>query len=155
MQKLVHVTLSDTDSDGEQLEADDCHTQNVENVNVPVEPVITSDFSIQTSGVAIGSQSGDNASDQHNSKSIGEIVSSLTIDTNGDDTASEGFIETSLSVESKEAAQMIVGSSFNADIEAVAYVWYACYGSNMWKDRFLCYLQGGQVNEIPLFYIRF
>ena len=135
MQKLVHVALSDKESDEEQLEADDGHIQNVENVNVPVEPVITSDFSIQTSGVKIDSQSGDNASgDQHNSKSIDEIVSSLTIDTNGDDTASEGFIAT----------------SFNADIEAVAYVWYACYGSNMWKDRFLCYLQGGQVNEIPL-----
>lgn len=24
-------------------------------------------------------------------------------------------------------------------------VWYASYGSNMWKPRFLCYIQGGQV----------
>ena len=24
-------------------------------------------------------------------------------------------------------------------------VWYACYGSNMWKDRFLCYIVGGKV----------
>lgn len=24
-------------------------------------------------------------------------------------------------------------------------VWYASFGSNMWKPRFLCYIQGGQV----------
>ena len=24
-------------------------------------------------------------------------------------------------------------------------VWYASYGSNMWKDRFLCYIEGGKV----------
>ncbi|KAJ4713183.1 Histone deacetylase [Melia azedarach] len=24
-------------------------------------------------------------------------------------------------------------------------VWYATFGSNMWKDRFFCYIQGGQV----------
>ncbi|MGX1752144.1 hypothetical protein [Sphingobacterium sp. NPDC055346] len=23
-------------------------------------------------------------------------------------------------------------------------VWYACYGSNLLKDRFYCYIQGGQ-----------
>eukprot|EP00898_Chlorokybus_atmophyticus_P004270 jgi/Chlat1/4844/Chrsp31S04807 len=25
------------------------------------------------------------------------------------------------------------------------YCWYASYGSNMWQDRFMCYIQGGQV----------
>lgn len=25
------------------------------------------------------------------------------------------------------------------------YVWYACFGSNMWKPRFLCYIEGGKV----------
>lgn len=29
--------------------------------------------------------------------------------------------------------------------EEKTYVWYASYGSNMWNDRFMCYLQGGQV----------
>lgn len=24
-------------------------------------------------------------------------------------------------------------------------VWYASYGSNMWKERFLCYIEGGKV----------
>lgn len=24
------------------------------------------------------------------------------------------------------------------------YVWYACYGSNLFKDRFLCYIKGGK-----------
>lgn len=27
-------------------------------------------------------------------------------------------------------------------------IWYASYGSNMWKDRFMCYLQGGQVETM-------
>ncbi|CAK9231555.1 unnamed protein product [Sphagnum troendelagicum] len=26
-----------------------------------------------------------------------------------------------------------------------SYVWYVCYGSNMWLPRFMCYIQGGQV----------
>jgi hypothetical protein len=25
------------------------------------------------------------------------------------------------------------------------YVWYASFGSNMWKPRFLCYIEGGKV----------
>ncbi|XP_059074393.1 histone deacetylase 5 isoform X2 [Cryptomeria japonica] len=25
------------------------------------------------------------------------------------------------------------------------HIWYACYGSNMWKRRFLCYIKGGKV----------
>lgn len=25
------------------------------------------------------------------------------------------------------------------------HVWYASFGSNMWKPRFLCYIQGGKV----------
>ncbi|KAH7428788.1 hypothetical protein KP509_09G017500 [Ceratopteris richardii] len=33
----------------------------------------------------------------------------------------------------------------NSQLEDGVYVWYASYGSNMWKDRLLCYLQGGQV----------
>jgi len=24
------------------------------------------------------------------------------------------------------------------------YVWYACYGSNLYRDRFMCYIQGGK-----------
>lgn len=27
-------------------------------------------------------------------------------------------------------------------------VWYASFGSNMWKPRFLCYIEGGQVNLV-------
>ncbi len=27
-----------------------------------------------------------------------------------------------------------------------SYVWYVCYGSNMWLPRFMCYIQGGQVH---------
>lgn len=25
------------------------------------------------------------------------------------------------------------------------YIWYASYGSNMWRPRFLCYIEGGKV----------
>lgn len=41
-----------------------------------------------------------------------------------------------------------VGRQNDADHEGVElskYVWYACYGSNVWKPRFMCYIQGGQV----------
>lgn len=29
--------------------------------------------------------------------------------------------------------------------EESGYIWYLCYGSNMWKPRFMCYISGGQV----------
>lgn len=29
-------------------------------------------------------------------------------------------------------------------------VWYASFGSNMWKDRFLCYIQGGKVEGMNM-----
>lgn len=41
-----------------------------------------------------------------------------------------------------------VGRLDDADHEGAdvsKYVWYACYGSNVWKPRFMCYIQGGQV----------
>lgn len=31
------------------------------------------------------------------------------------------------------------------DIVEPSYMWYACYGSNMWRPRFMCYIQGGKV----------
>ncbi|CAA7030885.1 unnamed protein product [Microthlaspi erraticum] len=34
-------------------------------------------------------------------------------------------------------------TSWRADLAKVD-IWYASYGSNMWKPRFLCYIQGGQ-----------
>jgi len=40
-----------------------------------------------------------------------------------------------------------VGEQIGADhegSESSKYVWYACYGSNVWKPRFMCYIQGGQ-----------
>uniref|UniRef100_A0A8I6WQ53 histone deacetylase n=1 Tax=Hordeum vulgare subsp. vulgare TaxID=112509 RepID=A0A8I6WQ53_HORVV len=30
------------------------------------------------------------------------------------------------------------------------YVWYASFGSNMWKPRFLCYIEGGKVNGMRI-----
>jgi hypothetical protein len=32
-----------------------------------------------------------------------------------------------------------------APIEPLQYVWYASYGSNMCKERFMCYIRGGSV----------
>ncbi|KAL0856375.1 hypothetical protein Bca101_061528 [Brassica carinata] len=37
-----------------------------------------------------------------------------------------------------------VSTSWRSDLAKVD-VWYASFGSNMWKQRFLCYIQGGQV----------
>ncbi|EMS64604.1 hypothetical protein TRIUR3_22713 [Triticum urartu] len=30
------------------------------------------------------------------------------------------------------------------------YVWYASFGSNMWKPRFLCYIEGGKVDGMSI-----
>ncbi|KAG7613759.1 Ureohydrolase domain superfamily [Arabidopsis suecica] len=38
-------------------------------------------------------------------------------------------------------------TSWRADLAKVD-VWYASFGSNMWKPRFLCYIQGGQVDGL-------
>eukprot|EP00897_Mesotaenium_endlicherianum_P009829 jgi/Mesen1/8875/ME000530S08285 len=32
-----------------------------------------------------------------------------------------------------------------ASSSSSSYVWYASYGSNMWHDRFMCYIRGGKV----------
>lgn len=37
-------------------------------------------------------------------------------------------------------------SSWRSELSNV-YVWYASYGSNMWKPRFDCYIAGGQVMQ--------
>ena len=50
----------------------------------------------------------------------------------------------------------MMASKLNADKNNNAYspwrselskidIWYASFGSNMWKPRFLCYVEGGQV----------
>ncbi|KAG2278379.1 hypothetical protein Bca52824_060934 [Brassica carinata] len=38
-------------------------------------------------------------------------------------------------------------ASWRSDLSKVD-VWYASFGSNMWKPRFLCYIQGGQVSSL-------
>eukprot|EP00250_Pteridium_aquilinum_P005405 c15499_g1_i2 orf=284-2374(-) len=35
--------------------------------------------------------------------------------------------------------------------EQQMYIWYAAYGSNMWRDRFMCYIKGGQVGNQMFF----
>jgi len=41
-----------------------------------------------------------------------------------------------------------VSSTWRSELSNV-YIWYASYGSNMWKARFNCYLEGGQVRQHP------
>jgi len=41
-------------------------------------------------------------------------------------------------------------TSWRIDLAKVD-VWYASYGSNMWKPRFICYIQGGQVSSLVSF----
>ncbi|KAK9116471.1 hypothetical protein Sjap_015418 [Stephania japonica] len=47
----------------------------------------------------------------------------------------------------EESAQVkAIGSSVCwRAVFAKTDIWYACFGSNMWMPRFLCYIQGGQV----------
>ncbi|KAK9107258.1 hypothetical protein Syun_023269 [Stephania yunnanensis] len=47
----------------------------------------------------------------------------------------------------EESAQVkAIGSSVSwRAVFAKTDIWYACFGSNMWMPRFLCYIQGGQV----------
>ena len=147
MQSLAHVVLSDTGSDEEQT--DSGHMQDAKCVDLLVKPVKSATISVQTSDVEIDTEPEKNVNNQQNSNSIDRLVSSLAVDTNGDETASESLVETRLSLESRYVQQETTENSCSADVEAVDYVWYGCYGSNMLKERFLCYLQGGQVYEIP------
>jgi histone deacetylase 6 len=39
----------------------------------------------------------------------------------------------------------IAGESIEDDGPEFSHVWYACYGSNMYSKRFMCYIQGGQI----------
>jgi len=39
-----------------------------------------------------------------------------------------------------------VSSTWRSELSNV-YIWYASYGSNMWKARLNCYLAGGQVMQ--------
>ncbi|XP_077222895.1 histone deacetylase 5 [Tasmannia lanceolata] len=41
--------------------------------------------------------------------------------------------------------QILDGSVPWRSVYSQVYVWYGSYGSNMWKERFLCYIEGGQV----------
>ncbi|VVB17571.1 unnamed protein product [Arabis nemorensis] len=77
------------------------------------------------------------------------IVSSSSDSETEDDT--HGIVDqmSKLNIEKQEGTlnendQVDTAStSWRADLAKVD-VWYASYGSNMWKPRFLCYIQGGQ-----------
>ncbi|CAH8305491.1 unnamed protein product [Eruca vesicaria subsp. sativa] len=49
-----------------------------------------------------------------------------------------------LNIENHQVDTKVSTSSWRSDLSKVD-VWYASFGSNMWKQRFLCYIQGGQV----------
>ncbi|KAJ4872002.1 Histone deacetylase 5 [Raphanus sativus] len=49
-----------------------------------------------------------------------------------------------LNIENHQVDTKVSTSSWRSDLSKVD-VWYASFGSNMWKQRFLCYIEGGQV----------
>ncbi|KAJ4960312.1 hypothetical protein NE237_020222 [Protea cynaroides] len=50
-----------------------------------------------------------------------------------------------LKVDQDSEDQILDGSIPWRSVFSKIDIWYACYGSNMWKQRFLCYIEGGQV----------
>eukprot|EP00249_Psilotum_nudum_P014562 c24889_g2_i2 orf=690-1832(+) len=54
----------------------------------------------------------------------------------------ENFVHANVKVENPDCG---IVPFFSTKLES-EYVWYASYGSNMWEARFMCYLQGGQVD---------
>ncbi|CAM6060278.1 unnamed protein product [Sphagnum tenellum] len=75
----------------------------------------------------------------------------LTSTTNGVDNDENGYnVATEVAHDSENVHPSSVGSSKGKTFAATEgiethYVWYACYGSNMWLPQFMCYIQGGQV----------
>jgi hypothetical protein len=75
----------------------------------------------------------------------------LTSATNGVDNDENGYnVATEVAHSSEIVHPSSVGSSKGKTFAAsecieTHYVWYACYGSNMWLPQFMCYIQGGQV----------
>ncbi|KAG5247347.1 histone deacetylase [Salix suchowensis] len=49
-----------------------------------------------------------------------------------------------LKVEDSQDQVVTSSSSWRSELSKID-IWYACFGSNMWKPRFLCYIEGGQV----------
>ncbi|CAK9237182.1 unnamed protein product [Sphagnum troendelagicum] len=78
----------------------------------------------------------------------------LTSTTNGVDNDENGYnVATEVAHNSEIVHPSSVGSSKGKTFAATEgiethYVWYACYGSNMWLPQFMCYIQGGQVEGI-------
>ncbi|KAJ6738588.1 HISTONE DEACETYLASE [Salix koriyanagi] len=50
-----------------------------------------------------------------------------------------------LKVEDSQDQVVTSSSSWRTELSKID-IWYACFGSNMWKPRFLCYIEGGQVD---------
>ncbi|KAK3125612.1 hypothetical protein QOZ80_7BG0607340 [Eleusine coracana subsp. coracana] len=49
------------------------------------------------------------------------------------------------------ASKRIADLSFTwRSVSSRIYVWYASFGSNMWKPRFLCYIQGGKADGMNI-----
>ncbi len=77
----------------------------------------------------------------------------LTSTTNGVDNDEKGYnVATEVAHSSEIVHPSSVGSSKGKTFAAsegieTHYVWYACYGSNMWLPQFMCYIQGGQVHS--------
>ncbi|XP_065878815.1 histone deacetylase 5 isoform X2 [Euphorbia lathyris] len=59
----------------------------------------------------------------------------------------EGIIEPLSKLKVEDSNDQVEGKSitWRSELSKVD-IWYATFGSNMWKSRFLCYIEGGQVD---------
>ncbi|XP_065865410.1 histone deacetylase 5-like [Euphorbia lathyris] len=64
----------------------------------------------------------------------------------------EGIIEPLSKLKVEDSNDQVEGKSitWRSELSKVD-IWYATFGSNMWKSRFLCYIEGGQVDGVLLF----
>lgn len=61
--------------------------------------------------------------------------------------AADGQVSNGVAVGRIEVERDLSSTVEDPDVEIVesSHIWYACYGSNMYKPRFMCYIEGGKV----------
>ncbi|RWW45971.1 hypothetical protein BHE74_00048142, partial [Ensete ventricosum] len=71
----------------------------------------------------------------------GKVIASDQVQEEGSLSASEASHDAELMTSNEIVDGYVTWRSLLSKVE----VWYASYGSNMWKPRFLCYIEGGKV----------
>jgi len=62
--------------------------------------------------------------------------------------AGDGQVSNGVAVERAEVESDLsstVEDPVGTEIAESSHVWYACYGSNLYRPRFMCYIEGGKV----------